>query len=155
MGYLKLSPVLLFPTSSQSEKTRFHQINLRIGDRLRQQMVDKEAGDFVDKDEKGRGYELSNGRYVPIEPEELEAVEVESTHTIDIDKFVTEMDIDKLYYERPYCVVPDGKSGEDANTRNAVVHKGALDDGVHLIVKAFALEMPSAELSQVLQQGSD
>ena len=117
-GYLKLSlvtcPVALFPASSQSEKTRFHQINRKTGNRLRQQMVDEETGRAVDKDDKGRGYELARGKYVEIEPEELDAVEIESTHTIDIDKFVPEKEIDKRYYERPYYIVPDAKSGEEA-----------------------------------------
>ncbi len=129
-GYLRLSlvtcPVALYPASSQSEKTRFHQINRKTGNRLRQQMVDEETGRVVDKENKGRGYDLGNGRYVEIEPEELEAVEVESTHTIDIDKFVPEQDIDKRYYERPYYIVPDGKSGEEAFAviRDAMKNKG-------------------------------
>ena len=129
-GYLKLSlvtcPVALFPASSQSEKTRFHQINRKTGNRLRQQMVDEETGRVVDKENKGRGYELGNGKYVEIEPEELEAVEIESTHTIDIDKFVPEEDIDKRYYERPYYIVPDDKSGEEAFAviRDAMKDKG-------------------------------
>ena len=129
-GYLKLSlvtcPVALYPASSQSEKTRFHQINRKTGNRLRQQMVDEETGRVVDKEHKGRGYELGNGKYVEIEPEELEAVEVEATHTIDIDKFVPEEDIDKRYYERPYYIVPDGKGGEEAFAviRDAMKDKG-------------------------------
>ncbi len=129
-GYLKLSlvtcPVALYPASSQAEKTNFHQINRKTGNRLRQQMVDKETGKVVDKDDKGRGYELPSGKYVEIEPEELEAVEVESTHTIDIDKFVPEEDIDKRYYERPYYIVPEGKGGEEAFTviRDAMKDKG-------------------------------
>src|SRR5438128_12241171 len=96
-GYLKLSlvtcPVALYPASSQAEKTHFHQINRKTGNRLRQQMVDEETGKPVDKDQKGRGYEVSKGKYVEIKPEELEAVEVESTHTIDIDTFVPEEEI--------------------------------------------------------------
>jgi DNA end-binding protein Ku len=129
-GYLKLSlvtcPVALYPASSQSEKTRFHQINRKTGNRLRQQMVDEETGRVVDQENKGRGYELGNGKYVEIEPEELEAVEVESTHTIDIDKFVPEEDIDKRYYERPYYIVPEGKGGEEpfAVIRDAMKDKG-------------------------------
>ncbi len=129
-GSLKLSlvtcPVALYPASSQSEKTRFHQINLKTGNRLRQQMVDEETGRVVEGDSKGRGYELSNGKYVPIEPEELEAVEVQSTHTLDIDKFVPDEEIDKRYYERPYYVVPDGKGGEEAFAviRDAMKDKG-------------------------------
>jgi Ku protein len=117
-GYLKLSlvtcPVALFPASSQSEKTRFHQINRKTGNRLRQQMVDEDTGRVVDRENKGRGYELAKGKYVEIEPQELEAVEIESTHTIDIETFVPEEEIDKRYYERPYYLVPNGKSGEEA-----------------------------------------
>ena len=117
-GYLKLSlvtcPVALYPASSQSEKTHFHQINRKTGNRLRQQMVDEKTGQVVDGKNKGRGYELSNGNYVEIEPQELDAVEIESTHSIDIDKFVPAAEIDKRYYERPYYIVPDDKSGEEA-----------------------------------------
>ena len=91
-GYLRLSlvtcPVELYPATSQSEKTHFHQINTKTGNRLRQQMVDEETGKPVPKEDKGRGYELSKGRYVPIAEEELEAVQIESTHTIDIQGFV-------------------------------------------------------------------
>jgi DNA end-binding protein Ku len=129
-GYLKLSlvtcPVALYPASSETEKTRFHQINRMTGNRLRQQMVDVETGRVIGKENKGRGYELSNGQYVEIEPEELEALEIESTHTIDIDKFVPEEDIDKRYYERPYYIVPDGKGGEEAFAviRDAMKDKG-------------------------------
>ena len=129
-GYLKLSlvtcPVALYPASSQSEKTRFHQINRKTGNRLRQQMVDEKTGRVVEGDNKGRGYELKRGSYVEIEPEELEAVEVESTRAIDIDKFVPEEEIDKRYYERPYYIVPDDKSGEEAFAviRDAMKDKG-------------------------------
>lgn len=129
-GYLKLSlvtcPVALYPASSQADKTHFHQINRKTGNWLRQQMVDEETGKTVDKDQKGRGYEVSKGKYVEIEPEELEAVEIESTHTIDIDTFVPEEEIDKRYYERPYYIVPNAKSGEEAFavTRDAMKDKG-------------------------------
>jgi DNA end-binding protein Ku len=129
-GYLKLSlvtcPVALYPASSQADKTHFHQINRKTGNRLRQQMVDEETGRPVDKEQKGRGYEVSKGKYVEIEPDELDAVEIESTHTIDIDTFVPEDEIDKRYYERPYYIVPDGKSGEEAFAviRDAMKDKG-------------------------------
>jgi Ku protein len=129
-GYLKLSlvtcPVALYPASTKSDKTRFHQINTKTGHRLRQQMVDEETGRVVDKDNKGRGYELTKGKYVEIEPEEIDAIEFENTHTIDIDKFVPEEQIDKRYYERPYYIVPDGKSGEEAFAviRDAMKDKG-------------------------------
>jgi DNA end-binding protein Ku len=129
-GYLKLSlvtcPVALYPASSKSQKTRFHQINKKTGHRLRQQMVDEETGRAVDGDSKGRGYELAKGKFVQIEPEEIEAIEFENTHTIEIDKFVPEEEIDKRYYERPCYIVPDGKSGEEAFgvIRDAMKDKG-------------------------------
>ena len=89
-------------------------INRETGNRLRQQMVDDETGDVVEGDQKGRGYELSKGKYVEIEKDELEAVQIESNHTIDIDSFVPRDEIDKRYLDKPYYIVPDGKAGVDA-----------------------------------------
>lgn len=70
-GSLKLSlvtcPIALYPASTQAEKTHFHQINTKTGHRLKQQMVDEQTGRVVDKDHKGRGYEISKGRYVEID----------------------------------------------------------------------------------------
>src|SRR6476661_2522251 len=98
-GSLKLSlvscPVLLYPASTSVDKTRFHMINKETGNRLKQQMVDSETGDVVEAGQKGRGYELRKGKYVEIEPEELEAVQIESNHTIDIESFVPSEEIDQ------------------------------------------------------------
>ena len=117
-GSLKLSlvscPVVLYPASTSVEKTRFHLINRETGNRLKQQMVDAETGDIVEGDQKGRGYELSKGQYVEIEPEELEAVQIESNHTIDIDSFVPRDEIDQRYLNHPYYIAPDGKAALDA-----------------------------------------
>ena len=117
-GTLKLSlvscPVALYPASTAVEKTRFHMINRETGNRLKQQMVDAETGDIVEGDQKGRGYEVSKGKYVEIEKDELEAVQIESNHTIDIDSFVPEGEIDKRYLDHPYYIRPDGKAGADA-----------------------------------------
>ena len=129
-GYLRLSlvtcPVALYPASSQNEKIHFHQINRKTGNRLRQQMVDERTGKVVDKDDKGRGYELTKGNYVEIEPEELDAVEVEATHIIDIDKLVPAEEIDRRYYDKPYYIAPNGKNGADAFKviRDAMAAKG-------------------------------
>src|SRR3954467_1294514 len=117
-GSLKLSlvscPVALYPASTTAEKTRFHMINKETGNRLKQQMVDTETGAVVEGDQKGRGYELKKGEYVEVEKEELEAVQIESNHTIDIDSFVPKDEIDKRYLNHPYYIVPDGKAGVDA-----------------------------------------
>ena len=117
-GTLKLSlvscPVVLYPASTSVEKTRFHMINRETGNRLKQQMIDVETGDVVESDQKGRGYEVSKGKYVEVEPEELEAVQIESNHTIDIDSFVPREEIDKRYLDRPYYIAPDGKTAVEA-----------------------------------------
>jgi DNA end-binding protein Ku len=117
-GSLKLSlvscPIVLYPASTSVEKTRFHMINTETGNRLKQQMVDEETGDVVEKDQKGRGYEISKGKYVEIEKDELDAVQIESNHTIDIDNFVPRDEIDRRYLNHPYYIAPDGKAGVDA-----------------------------------------
>jgi Ku protein len=116
-GFLRLSlvtcPIELFPATSQAEKTHFHQINTRTGHRLRQLMVDEETGDPVDTAHKGRGYEIGKDNYVPVDDDELAAVEIESTRTIDIDGFVPRAEIDRRYLDKPYYVVPDGKSAAE------------------------------------------
>src|SRR3954452_4763820 len=117
-GSLKLSlvtcPIVLYPAATSVEKTRFHMINKETGNRLKQQMVDAETGEVVESDQKARGYELKKGEYVEIEKEELEAVQIESNHTIDIDSFVPRDEIDERYLNHPYYIAPDGKAGIDA-----------------------------------------
>ncbi len=127
-GYLRLSlvtcPVELFPATTESEKTHFHQINTQTGHRLRQQMVDEETGRVVDAEHKGRGYELSKGKYVEIGEDELKAIEVESTRTLDIEGFAPRADIDKRYLDRPYYIAPEDKTGAEA----FVVIRDAMQD---------------------------
>jgi DNA end-binding protein Ku len=127
-GYLRLSlvtcPIELFPGTSQAEKTHFHQINKHTGHRLRQQMVDEETGRVVDTRHKGRGYELTKGKYVEIDEDELKAIQVESTRTVDVEGFVPRADIDKRYLDKPYYIAPNGKTGAEA----FVVIRDAMQD---------------------------
>ena len=117
-GWLKLSlvtcPVVLYPASTAAAKTRFRLINKETGHRLKQQMIDAETGEVVEGDQKARGYELSKGKYVEIEPEELDAVQIESNHTIEIDSFVPRDEIDQRYLNHPYYIAPDGKAAVEA-----------------------------------------
>jgi len=87
-------------------------------------MVDEETGRVVDAEHKGRGYELTKGKYVAIDEDELKAIPVESTHTVDIDGFVPRADIDKRYLDRPYYIAPNGKTGAEA----FVVIRDAMQD---------------------------
>jgi Ku protein len=89
-------------------------------------MVDAETGDVVEGDQKGRGYELSKGKYVEIDKDELEAVQIEGNHTIDIDSFVPKDEIDQRYLNHPYYIVPVGKAGVDAF---AVIRDAMKDQG--------------------------
>jgi DNA end-binding protein Ku len=100
-GYLKLSlvscPIAMYPASSSSERVSFRQINKQTGHRLKQQLVDSETGDVVESDDKGRGYEVGKNEFIEVSDEELESVRIESTHTIDIEKFVARAEIDERY----------------------------------------------------------
>ena len=117
-GYLRLSlvscPIQLFPAATEREKVRFHQLNRETGNRIRYMKVDAESGDEVAADDIVKGYEVSKGYYIEMEPDELDAVEIESTRMIDIDQFVPRKEIDELYMKDPYYIVPDGDVGAQA-----------------------------------------
>ena len=125
-GYLKLSlvscPVALYPATSESDKVRFHQINGKTGNRVRQMRVDAETGDEVAWDDIVKGYEVAKDQYITVEKDELEALSLESTRTIEIDEFVPRQEIDALYNDRPYYLAPNGKTGIEAFTviRNVI-----------------------------------
>src|SRR5215210_8634439 len=104
-GYLRLSlvscPIALYPATSESEKVRFNQLNKNTGNRIRYSKVDAETGEEVESEDIIKGYQVSKGQYIEITDEDLEAVAVESTRTIDIDQFVPREEIDDLYNIRP------------------------------------------------------
>jgi DNA end-binding protein Ku len=117
-GYLKLSlvscPIALSPATSSSERISFRQINKQTGNRLRQQLVDEVTREPVDAADKGKGYEVDKGVYIEVDDDELEAIEVESKHTIEIDRFVPAAQIDKRYYDSPYYIMPTDTVGQEA-----------------------------------------
>src|SRR5882757_725601 len=117
-GYLKLSlvscPIALYPASSSSERVSFNRINKKTGNRLKQQMVDAGTGEPVDKEDIGRGYEYAKGQYIIVEDDELEKIKIESTHTIDIDRFVPRTEIDDRYLDSPYYISPTDQVGQEA-----------------------------------------
>src|SRR4051812_15823273 len=117
-GYLKLSlvacPVSVFTATTSSERVSFRQINKQTGNRLRQQLVDEVTRDVVDAADKGRGYEVDKNVYIQVEEEELEALEIESNHTIDIDSFVPRSQIDERYLDSTYYIAPNDQVGREA-----------------------------------------
>ena len=135
-GYLKLSlvscPIALFPATSEREKISFHQLNKKTGNRIKYRKVDAESGDEVDSADIIKGYEVGKGDYIELDPEELEAVAIESKRTIDIDEFVPKDEIDELYLNNPYYIVPDGEVGQQAF---AVIREAIRKEGMVAIGK--------------------
>jgi DNA end-binding protein Ku len=135
-GYLKLSlvscPISLFPATSGREKISFHQLNRNTGNRIRYRKVDAESGDDVEAADIIKGYEVSKGDYITLEPEELEAIALDSKRTIEIDEFVPKEEIDDLYLADPYYVVPDGDVGQQAF---AVIREAIRKEGMVAIGK--------------------
>ena len=135
-GYLKLSlvscPIALFPATSEREKISFHQLNKKTGHRIKYRKVDAESGDEVDSADVIKGYEVGKGDYIELDPEELEAVAIESKRTIDIDEFVPRDEIDELYLNNPYYIAPDGEVGQQAF---AVIREAIRKEGMVAIGK--------------------
>jgi DNA end-binding protein Ku len=105
-------PVKLY--SAVSRKTvRFNQLNSETGNRIQQKRVDPETGEEVPYDQIVKGFELTKDRYVIITPDELDALDPEKTRTVDIEDFVDLEEIDPIYYDHPYYLVPD-KGAEKA-----------------------------------------
>src|ERR1700712_1237964 len=129
-GYLKLSlvscPIALTPATSSTEKVSFRQVNKETGNRVRYKKVDSETEEEVTSDQIGKGYEVGKNEYLIMDDEELEAVQLESTHTIEIDQFVPFTQIDKRYYDQPYYIVPNDDVGVEAFAviREAMTGKG-------------------------------
>jgi DNA end-binding protein Ku len=117
-GYLKLSlvscPVALFPATTTSERVSFRTLNRETGNRVRRQFVDEQTGDPVETEDQVKGYEVAKGEFIQIEDDELKAVQIDSNHTIDIERFVPRAEIDELYLDTPYYLTPTDRVGEEA-----------------------------------------
>jgi DNA end-binding protein Ku len=117
-GYLKLSlvtcPVAVFPATSDSEKVSFHLLNSATGHRLKQQYIDSETATIVDREDRAKGYEVGKGDYVTVSDEELAAIEIESSHTVNIESFVARSEVDPVYFDRSYFIAPEDKVGQEA-----------------------------------------
>ena len=89
--------------------------------------MDAETGDEVESDKIIKGYEVGKGQYIQIEPEELDAIAIESKRTIEIDGFVPKKEIDELYLNNPYYIAPDGEVGQQAF---AVIREAISEEGM-------------------------
>jgi len=155
-GYLKLSlvtcPVKLYPATSTNERIRFNQLHKDTHNRINMKPVDPELG-IVERSDLVKGYEYEDKQYIIIDDSDLEAVRIESSHTINIESFVDEAEVDTIYEDAPYYLAPDGAMAEETfvvlrealrqsgkvaiarlvmSSRERVVTIGARDNGMFL-----------------------
>jgi len=133
-GYLKLSlvscSIALYPATSATERVSFNQLNRNTGNRIKYKKVDAETSEKVESADIVKGYQVEKDVYLQVEDEEIEALQVESSHTIEIDKFVPAEQIDERFYDSPYYIVPNDKVGQDAFAviREAMREKKTVED---------------------------
>lgn len=147
-GQLRLSlvscPVALFGATSRSNDVSFHLINPETNNRIRMVATDPDTGP-VERSDLVKGYEISKNHYVVVSNEELDAVKLGTTKTIDIERFVSADEIDRLFWNDPYYLLPDGKEGVEAYTviRDALADTGRIALGrvvMHTRERLMALE---------------
>ena len=147
-GYLRLSlvscPVALYTATSRTSDVQFNMLHETTHNRIRMIPTDPETGP-VDRSEIVKGYEIEKGRYVVVTDDEIKSVRLETTRTLDIERFVDEADIDRLYWDDPYFLVPDGDMAVEAFTviRDAMRKAGQVALGrlvMHQRERLMALE---------------
>ncbi len=115
-GHIRLSlvscAVKMFPATSTSERISFNQLHKDTHNRINMKPVDPELG-LVERSDLVRGYEYEDKQYIIIEDEDLEAVRIESNHTLNIEAFVDESEVDVIYQDAPYYLAPDGAMAEE------------------------------------------
>jgi len=117
-GYLKLSLVTcaieLSNAVTESEKISFHILNRKTGHKVRRQYIDAEHGKPVPEKDEVKGYEVDKGKFLLIEEEEIEGVQIESSHTLNLETFVSKDDIEPIYLDSPYYVTPADEVSAEA-----------------------------------------
>ena len=116
-GYLRLSlvscPIRIYPATSRSERISLHLLNPKTHSRVSMRPHDARTGEELERSELVRGYEFSKGRYVVLTENELEAIDLELSRTLELAKFVDFSEVDVVYLDTPYYVAPDGKIGDE------------------------------------------
>jgi DNA end-binding protein Ku len=117
-GYLKLSlvscAVALYPASSTSSRVAFNTLNRQTGHRVKRQFIDAETGAVVEPEDQVKGYPVGKTQYIMVDDDELDAIRIESTHTIEIERFVPLAEVDHRYFDAPYYIAPQDRVSEEA-----------------------------------------
>lgn len=134
-GYIRFGevscPVALYTAASSSERIAFNTLNRKTGNRVKREFIDSETGDPVERDDQVKGYEVENGQYVVLEPDEVAAAIPESDKTLKIEAFIPCSQIDTTYFDKPYYLAPD-KIGTDAFL---LLRDGMKKEGVAAVAK--------------------
>jgi DNA end-binding protein Ku len=129
-GHLRLAlvtcPIALHSVVRASGDLHFHYINPKTGNRVRMVTMDAETDDEVSRRDLVKGYEFEKDRYVLLDDDDFEQAKIESSATLTVDKFVERGEIDPIYFDTSYYVVPDGEAGQDVYVvlRDAIAHTG-------------------------------
>lgn len=117
-GFLKVGEVAcavaLYTAASTSDRIAFHTLNRETGNRVKRRYVDSETGEPVERDDQVKGYEVSSGEYVTLEPEEVAAATPASDKTLDVDAFIPCDGVDDVYFDKPYYLAPADGAAEEA-----------------------------------------
>ena len=147
-GHLRLSlvtcPVALYTATSRAGDVSFNLINPKTNNRIKMVVTDPETGP-VERSSLVKGYEVEKDRFIIVTEDEIKAVRLETTRTIDIERFVDATEIDRLYWNDPYYLVPDGKIAAEAFAviREAMTQTGKIALGrvvLHTRERLLALE---------------
>lgn len=116
-GHLRLAlvtiPIRLVSASSSDGEVHFHQVDRKSKQRIRHQKVTAESGKVVETNDIVKGFEVEPGNYVLLDEDELSALKLDTRHTVELEQFVNDGDIDPIYFEKPYYVLPDGEVAEE------------------------------------------
>jgi DNA end-binding protein Ku len=119
-GFIKFGQVScgvgLYTAASTSDRIAFHTLNKATGNRVNRIFVDSETGKPVDREDQTKGFEIENGEYVIIDPEEVAATVPDSDKTLAIETFIPCSDVDDVYFDKPYYLVPTDRVSSDAFT---------------------------------------
>lgn len=153
-GFLKIAevacPVALYTAASTSERMAFHTINRATGHRVRRQFVDSDTGKPVEKDEQVKGYEVSQGDYVVLDPEEVASAVPESDKTLAVSAFIGCSDIDDVYFDKPYYLGPADRTAQEAY---ALIRDGMRKNNVAAIAQTVLFRRVRTVLIRAHNEG--
>lgn len=153
-GVLKIAevicPVSLYTAASTSERIVFHTLNRATGNRVERQYIDAETEKPVDREDQVKGYEVSDGNYIELTPEELKAAVPESDKTLAVSAFIGCGEIDDVYFDKPYYLAPSDRVAQEAY---AIIRDGLREKKVAAIARTMLFRRVRTLLIRPHQDG--